>query len=84
MTLYVNDFSPMYEDSRKNLIVLDLKPKEYIKSQNMSMGGTFYGLISVNVEKILKEELKTEKEIDIEPTINSRNFTAYHKRPFTY
>ena len=81
MVLYVNDFSPMYEDSRKNLIVLDLRPKEYIKSQNMSTGGTFYGLISDNVEKILKEELETEKEIDIEPTINTRNFTAYHKRP---
>ena len=80
MILYVNDFSPMYEDSRKNLIVW-IETKEYIKSQNMSMGGTFYGLISDNVEKILKEELETEKEIDIEPTINTRNFTAYHKRP---
>ena len=37
MILYVNDFSPMYEDSRKNLIVLELRPKEYIKSQNMSI-----------------------------------------------
>ena len=81
MILYVNDFSPVYEDSRKNLIVMELRPKEYIKSQNMSMAGTFYGLISDNVEKILKEELKTEKELDIEPTINTRNFTAYHKKP---
>ena len=81
MILYVNDFSPVYEDSRKNLIVMELRPKEYIKSQNMSMAGTFYGLISDSVEKILKEELKTEKELDIEPTINARNFTAYHKKP---
>ena len=81
MILYVNDFSPVYEDSRKNLIVMELRPKEYIKSQNMSMAGTFYGLISDSVEKILKEELKTEKELDIEPTINTRNFTAYHKKP---
>ena len=50
----------------------------------MSVAGTFYGLISDNVEKILKEDLETEKELDIEPTINTRNFTAYHKKPLVY
>ena len=82
MILYVNDFSPIVEDTRKSLINLDLRSKEYIRGQHMSVSGTFYGLISDNVEKVLKDDLKTEKELDIEPTINTRNFTAYHKKPF--
>ena len=81
LTLYVNDYTTLYEDSRKNLIDLELRSKEYIQSQNMSIAGTYYGFVSDNVKKIMEEELKTEKEIEIEPTINTRNFTAYHKRP---
>lgn len=82
LTLYVNDHTTLYEDTRKNLIDLELRSKEYIQSQNMSIGGTYYGLISDNVKKILEDGLKTEKEIEIEDTINTRNFTIYHKKPF--
>lgn len=81
LTLYVHDYTTLYEDSRKNLIDLELRSKEYIKSQNMSMARTFDGLISDSVKKILDEELKTEKEIEIEDTINTRDVTIYHKRP---
>ena len=82
--LYVNKVTPAYEDAEKSLISIGLVSEEFITNE---LGGSklnirFDGKISDHIDKILKEFLKTEKELDIEDTANNYNFVGNKRKPF--
>ena len=80
----VNKVSPVYEDGSKNVTSLDLVSEEVLRNE---MGESRCrtrenGLISDSIEKIFKDRLKSEKELDIEQTANRYNFIGSGRKPF--
>ena len=80
----VNKVTPVYEDGSKNVISLDLVSEEVLRNE---MGESRCrtrenGLISDSIEKIFKDRLKSEKELDIEQTANRYNFIGSGRKPF--
>ncbi len=83
VTLYVNTISPISQDTRKSLIVLNLVSKEYIMNEQIRINTRFDGKLSDHVTKILtdKKYFDTKKNCDIEPTSNNYNFIGNNKKP---
>ena len=84
VSMNVNKVTPVYEDGSKNVISLDLVSEEFLRNE---MGDSRCrtrenGLISDSVEKIFKDRLKSEKELDIEQTANRYNFIGNGRKPF--
>ena len=84
VNMNVNKVTPVYEDGSKNVISLDLVSEEFLRNE---MGDSRCrtrenGLISDSVEKIFKDRLKSEKELDIEQTANRYNFIGNGRKPF--
>lgn len=65
-------------DNESMVFTLDLATTEYLENKfvDKRVSGYFSGKISDSVKKILEDYLKTEKELDIEETVNSYNFTG--------
>jgi len=76
--LRVHRIRDIMEHTQSTFITLDLCTNEYIKNQLTEYVVTkkYNGFISDTVESILKNVLKTEKEFDIDKTINKLNFTG--------
>ena len=55
--MYVNAVTPVGEDTRKMLVVLDLVSKEYILNEKIRLRKRFDGPISTTIDKILTEKL---------------------------
>ena len=84
VNMNVNKVTPVYEDGSKNVVSLDLVSEEFLRNE---MGESRCrtrenGLISDSIEKIFKDRLKTEKELDIEQTANRYNFIGNGRKPF--
>ena len=80
----INKVTPVYEDGSKNVTSLDLVSEEVLRNE---MGESRCrtrenGLISDSIEKIFKDRLKSEKELDIEQTANRYNFIGSGRKPF--
>jgi hypothetical protein len=71
-------------DSLKEFEVIELVSKEYLKNESLRLVKRYDGKISDSVSKILREEIKTQKNIDIESTKNKRSFIATIKKPFWF
>jgi len=73
-------------DESTNTIVytIDMTSTEYHNNDNLETVVTkrFDGKIHDNVKKILKETLKTEKNIDVDPGLNDFSFTGKSQKPF--
>lgn len=71
------------ESTNKMAFTIDLFSKESINNEleQYRVKQRFDGKISDSVEKILTEVLKTEKEVDIDPTLNSLSFIGTGLRP---
>ena len=85
MDLYVNTVTPLYKDTTRSMVSLDLVSKEYLLNEKIRVITRFDGKISDHIEKILqteKEYLNTEKKIDIEKTSNNFTFIGNNKKPF--
>ena len=84
MKLYVNKPTQLTDDTRKTLVSLSLASKEFFDNEKVRLNTRFNGKISDHVKEILENPvyLGTEKELDIEPTSNSRNFVGNNKKPF--
>ena len=84
MTLYVNKVTPLVDDSRKNIVQLDLASKEYIMNEKVRINKRFNGKVSDHVRKILTESiyLGTEKQLDIEETQHEQNYIGNNNKPF--
>jgi len=71
------------ESTNKMAFTIDLFSKESINNEleQYRVRQRFDGKISDSVEKILTEVLKTEKEVDIDPTLNNLSFIGTGLRP---
>jgi hypothetical protein len=72
------------ESTNKIIFTVDLFSKESINNEleQYRVKQRFDGKISDSIEKILKEILKTEKELDIDTTLNELSFIGNVEKPF--
>ena len=83
-TLIVNKVTPKEVDSAKQVVTLSLVSEEFIRNEEGSshVNVVMKGKLSDHVEEILKDKLKTEKELDIETTSNDYNFVGNNRKPY--
>ena len=95
MVLYVNKVNPLVEDTRKQVVQLELASREFIANEKCRVNVRFDGNIHEHVRKLLedkkflgpseesegKEGFKA-KELDIEETENTYNFVGNNKKPY--
>jgi len=83
-SLRLNQTEKISEHTQKSVYALDIVSKEFLKNEceDARVIKRYDGRISDHIEKILKENLKTEKELDIEVTQNKFNFIGTTKKPF--
>ena len=83
--LYVNKVTPISEDTRKNMVALEMKSKEYILNEKVRLRKRYDGRISDHIDKIMTdivgEGLGSERKLDIEETSNNYNFIGNNKKP---
>lgn len=82
VTLFVNSVKPYYNDTNRQMITLDLVSKEFITNEQVRVRTRYDGKISDHINKILTDVLKTQKNKDIEQTVNTYNFLGNNKKPF--
>ena len=80
----VNTVTPVYEDSQKNVVSMELVSEEFLLNE---MGDTrlrsrFNGKVSEHIKQILEKNLKTEKELHIEDALNEYNFIGNGRKPY--
>ena len=81
---YIGRIRNKMEHTQNMVFVIDLVTKEFFMNELVEsrVDGSFSGPISTSVKNILKEYLKTEKDIDIEETENSYSFNGHVEKPF--
>ena len=85
LEMYVNKITNLDDESTKSVAQLDLVSKEFLINEkgDSRVKVCMQGKISQHIEKILKENLKTEKKLDIEETgAKNYNFIGNRKKPF--
>ncbi len=72
------------ESTNKSFFTIDLTSKEYDDNLKLKCAVVkrYDGKIDESVKKILTECIKTQKEIDADPTLNTFNFTGKSQTPF--
>jgi hypothetical protein len=82
--LRIQEVHSIDEGTNKMTFTLDLFSKEVIDNELESnrIKQRFDGKVSDSVEKILKENLKTPKKLDIDATLNSLSFIGNIEKPF--
>jgi hypothetical protein len=82
--LRIKETRDVAESTNKVVFTVDLFSKESIDNEleQYRVRQRFDGKISDSVEKILTEILKTEKEIDIDTTLNNLSFIGNVEKPF--
>jgi hypothetical protein len=80
----LNQTEKISEHTQKSVFALDIASREFLQNElaDSRVIKRYDGKISDHIEKILKENLKTEKELDIEVTENKFNFLGTTKKPF--
>lgn len=80
----LNQTEKISEHTQKSVFSLDIVSREFLKNEcaDTRVVKRYDGKISEHVKKILEENLKTEKELDIEVTENKFNFIGTTKKPF--
>ena len=89
LNMYINNVNPVGQDTRKGLVSLEMVSKEFLLNEKVRLRKRFDGKISDHIEMILKKDklgdgIQTEKNIDIEPTINNLNFIGNNLKNFLY
>ena len=87
LNMYINNVNPVGQDTRKGLVALEMVSKEFLLNEKVRLRKRYDGKISDHVEMILKKDklgdgIQTEKNIDIEPTINNLNFIGNNLKTF--
>jgi hypothetical protein len=84
LTLYVNKITPQSENTRASIVTLELVSREYILNEKIRVNERFDGKLSDHVRTILTGQsyLATEKNVEIEDTINNFNFFGNNKKPY--
>ena len=82
--LYVSSITGVDRDANVERFTLNLVSREAITNETSRVGKKFVGgKISEDVQKIIKDELKTKKPVDIDPTENRYGFIGNMRKPFT-
>ena len=87
LNMYINNVNPVGQDTRKGLVSLEMVSKEFLLNEKVRLRKRYDGKISDHIEMILKKDklgdgIQTEKNIDIEPTINNLNFIGNNLKTF--
>ena len=87
LNMYINNVNPVGQDTRKGLVSLDMVSKEFLLNEKVRLRKRYDGKISDHIEMILKKDklgdgIQTEKNIDVEPTINNLNFIGNNLKTF--
>ena len=82
--LIINKVTPMEGEALKELIAFSLVSEEFIRNEeaDTSINQRMDGKISDHIEEILKDNLKTQKELKIDATSNKYNFVGNSKKAF--
>lgn len=82
--LRIKETRDIAESTNKVVFTVDLFSKESIDNdlEQYRVKQRFDGKVSDSVEKILTEVLKTEKDLDIDPTLNNLSFIGNVEKPF--
>ena len=83
--LYINEVRNIVSSAEKVIYTLDLVSREYIANDLLAceVYRRYDGKISDSASAILKDILKTKKNIIIDETTNTYNFIGQGKKPFT-
>ena len=84
VTLYVNKVSPMYEDTKKSRVMINMVSEEFLFNEDIKarLNKRYDGKISEHIKKILTDNLKSKKKKDIEETSNNYNFIGNNRKPY--
>ena len=80
--LYVNRLRDVDPGTSKDVYFLDFASKEFFANEQTRVVKKYEGNIGDNVEKILKDVLKVEADIEIDNTGAPYNFIGNDKKPF--
>ena len=73
VTLYVNKITPVDNKTQKSLLSISLVSKEFIMNEKSRVKRRFDGKLSDHISSVVSEELESDKDVQIEPTINNLN-----------
>ena len=80
--LYVNRLRDVDPGTSQDVYFLDFASKEFFANEQTRVVKRYEGNIGDNVEKILKDVLKVEGDIEIDKTLSPYNFIGNDKKPF--
>ena len=80
--LYVNRLRDVDPGTSQDIYFLDFASKEFFANEQTRVVKRYEGNIGDNVEKILKDVLKVEADIEIDNTGAPYNFIGNDKKPF--
>ena len=80
--LYVNRLRDVDPGTSKDVYFVDFASREFFANEQTRVVKRYEGNIGDNVEKILKDVLKVEADIEIDNTLASYNFIGNDKKPF--
>ena len=84
VSLYIRKVTPIYDDTTKSMVNLDLASKEMIMNDKVRLNQRFDGKVSDYIKKIFtdKNYLGSEKNFEIEEVSNNYNFIGNNWKPF--
>ena len=80
--LYVNRLRDVDAGTSKDVYFIDFASREFFANEQTRVVKKYEGNIGDNVEKILKDVLKVESDIDIDNTAVPYNFIGNDRKPF--
>ena len=81
--MYVYKVSGLRSDKTRETFTLHLITREYLTNETSRCLKKYHkSSIDIHVEDILKNTLKTEKNIDVETVMNAYTFIGNNKKPF--
>ena len=80
--LYVNRLRDVDAGTSKDVYYIDFASREFFANEQTRVVKKYEGNIGDNVEKILKDVLKVESDIDIDNTAVPYNFIGNDRKPF--
>ena len=84
LNLYIRKVTPIYDDTTKSMVNLDLASKEMLMNDKVRLNQRFDGKISDYIKTIFtdKNYLGSEKNFEIEEVSNNYNFIGNNWKPF--
>ena len=84
VTLYVNKITPFDNKTQKSMVNINLVSKEFIMNEKARVKRRFDGKLSDHISSVVSEELESDKDVQIEPTINNLNTIGNSTKPFYF